>query len=370
MEDPKTEACSYFLEPFKCLVEPFILNHPYLGWVVLAVIIVTWILSSLATAFPQFETLKSKVYTPLALYFKSRQLEKKAIASDITGQTNTFLKELIPELPKGWIRPVSIKWVANESKKKFLEEDRTILIMKPVKNQQSNLAKAVFEYFNKNLFPDTKWMIPETLIESAALHLTRRSIGKNSKLEKVFESEIMIPAVKKKKRLQRTLGKYDTIDAKGFLTGTYLREIHRMAEGVKFTELADDIPKEASEILAHIEKFSKNLNSKKEDLREESWYRDGMQMGYKFLLVAMPVKEGRGLIQPYVDRAMACAEEGNKVIYVYGCTSQKKFFRQVVKTIERTVPDLELVEKYRVKFDYRGEPSGLCAVFTPKKGSS
>lgn len=312
---------------------------------------------------PKLNQIKSKFWKFLHSKIKHKKLEKKAIASNIESIINDVVIDLQKELPKGWINKTSIQWVEKDITDE-LDDEELILRIKPVESQDSNLINAVFYFFTKSLFPSTKEIIPKSIRKASVLHLSLRTISeKQPYIIKKFESDYIENTIKTDQKVASYIGDFSYIDKQGFFTGTFLREIHDIADNQRYSELRSRIEEEFKNILLHIKNFT---NRRINNSNEELWYRKGEANSYAFLLVAQPYHVS---VSPYLKRAKERYSNNIKRLYVMGASQEKLFVKKVIKAISR-VTKYNLLELFKLHKDYRGESGGIGAVFdreTPNK---
>jgi len=329
---------------------------------VLAVIgviaLVLGFLKLLFDVLPKLNFFKSKFWKFLSSKIKHRSLEKKAIASNIENVINEVVTDLRKELPSGWINKVSIQWIDKEIRNE-VEDGELILRIKPMESQDQNLMNGVFLFFTKALFPGTKEIIPPTIRKASVLHLSRRTISKKQPyIMKKFEKDFIEQSIQLDPNIANYIGDYTNIDKYGYFTGTYLREIHRIADNVRYTDMRSRIENEFKNILAHIKNFINSYPKTPDEL----WYRKGESSSYAFLLVAKPFHSN---IWPYLKRAEEHYLNGIERLYVMGVNQERRFVKKIIKKItsETRYNLLELIELHK---DYRGESGGIGAIFDAK----
>lgn len=304
---------------------------------------------------PQLNQIKSKFWKFLSNKIRYKKLEKKAISSNIESVVNEVVVDLQKELPKGWINKTSIQWVEKDIPDE-LNDEELILRIKPVESQDSNLIKAVFYFFSKSLFPGTKEIIPKSIRKASVLQLSRRTINeKQPYIIKKFESDYIENTIQTDQNVARYIGDFSNIDKQGFFTGTYLREIHDIADNQRYSELRTRIEDEFNNILLHI----KNFTNRPSNAPEELWFRKGEANSYAFLLVAKPYHIS---VNPYLKRSKERYSDNIKRLYVMGANQEKLFVKKVIKKISRKTK-YNLVELFKLHKDYRGESGGVGAVF-------
>ena len=334
--------------------------------VVGAIALILGLIKLLFELIPQLGRLKSDFWRWIAGKWKGRKLIKNAIASDIETHVNEVVADLQNELPTGWIKRASIKWIT-EIKDSDLEEGEMILRIRPLENQDQNFLSGVYAFFTRALFPRTKEVIPANARKAAVLRIAYRTITeKKPFLKQSFEDSFLETAVRDDPSVATYLGRYDRLDQKGFFTGSFLREIHEIATRARFHELRGRMNQEIDEILTHIEGFITNLerpigntHAPRATIPPGGWYRVGPATSYAFLLVARPEHQG---VRPYINRAQERSAQNIERLYVMGAKEQEPFARYVISEIAK-LPNYKLVEIFNVNKDYRGTQGGIGALF-------
>ena len=186
-------------------------KYPLLGWIVAAVLVVVAILKHLSDTVSYLQVIKAQIWKPLAGKLKYKKLAKMAIKSDVEGRINKVVSNIQSELPKGWVEPISIQWVQEESKESFISDDRVVMKIEPLDKEEKNFAHALYIYLKKAFFPSTQSVLEDTHYEATMLQFCRRVINESKPTAyEVFEKDIMEPAVAKKQKileyLERPLG--------------------------------------------------------------------------------------------------------------------------------------------------------------------
>ena len=305
---------------------------------------------------PQLGRLRVKFWNFIAGKIKHKILEKRAIASDIENAVNEVVSELQFELPVGWIKKASIKWVDKNIKENELKDGEMILRIRPLKSQDENLINGIFFFFSGALFPTTKEIIPQNARKASALQISRRTIkDKRPFLTEKFENNLLESAIKEDSSIVEFIDDFDEIDKRGFFTGAFLREIHEIATRAKFKELRNRFEDELKSVLSHTKNFVQNLSKDS----ETKWSRKGPATSYAFLLVAHPFHYS---VDPYTKRVKEHLQEGVERIYIMGTNQEKRFVKKVISVVSK-IPDCYLAEIFDLGRDYRGEKGGVGALF-------
>lgn len=338
-------------------------NWPYnIGWIIFFVFLFLSIIKKLSDTISGLQIIKSKIYIPLAKRLKFQRLVKEAIKSDIKGNVNSLVKELEIELPKGWIKEMEIKWVKEETKKSFFDDNNIVIRIFPINNQDLNFVNATYLFIKESLFPKTKRVIPSVHRETAILSLCHRIIRtKRKEYLDCFEDNILENSIQKKKTILNYLERYNYIDNFGFFTSAFIREIDKIANKVRFKKEQNKIEQEINLVLKHIEKFINDIGS----IPDNEWSREGLVSKYSFLLIAKPEKVYQG-VKPYMHRAKKAFNSGVSRLYIFGTSSEKSFARKVINSISKSIHECTLEEIFELSNDYRNKNGGIGALFTKK----
>jgi hypothetical protein len=267
--------------------------------------------------------------------------------------------ELEDELPEGWFSKFKIEWVKDE-KLENLKEGESIIRLKPLESQDSNLLRGIFHFFHIGLFPRTKEIIPRVSSDAMTIQLTKRTINEHKPyLSNKFNDEIIEVEIKKQPEILNYLDSLERLDRRGFFTGALLREVDYTALQVRFTPNRLDFEKEILTIMEHMVKFMSSLP----DAPDHLWARKGSTHSYRFLLAKNPFKNKEAV---YVKRALQAYDDKIERLYVLGTLRDKNFIDRVIKEIMKSTK-YSLVEKYTLYRDFRKKRYGVGALFSMKK---
>ena len=340
----------------------FIESHPILWFCLLILILLFSTLHWLSNLIPQLDVFKSKILLPIARKYRQRKLVKSAIKSDIRGHVNREIAKISKYLPSGWAEEMDVDWVESEEPSSFHGDNRIVVRIRPVEDQDRNFVNATYHYMRTSFFPKTQAVIPKPHYEASVLFVCRKIASSRSKSTcSVFEDNILEPMIQRHDKIPNHLDDYKQLDERGFFTGTFLRELHLMATDARFTSARQTMTQETGEVVKHIKEFIKGYDGE-EDMPAQSWYNNGTLSKYALLLVAHPSKTQNG-VDAYINRARAQFQSGAKRLYVFGSNNESRFANAVITGIEGTVDGIRLIERFDTSFDYRGSPDGMGAVF-------
>jgi len=357
-----------FIKPILDFISSFIKTHPYIGYIVALILLIWVVIHYLGDFIPRCQIIKARVIMPIARKYRFKRLVKKVIKNDIQGNVNLVVRKIKNELPTGWIQEVDIEWVERENKDDFFNDNEIVIRMRPLENQKQNFVLATYYFFKKAFFPKTKRVIPEVVREASVLHMCKRLIkDRKNNLIKIFEEEILEQAVTREDKILNYLDIFNKIDMRGFFASTFLREIHEIADKVKFNKMRKKMDQEIVEILKHIVGFLRYFDS--EGIPQKEWHRFGPVTSYSFLLIAHP-KKTSGSIQPYLKRAEEKLQRGVCRLYVFGAAKETKFAEAVINSINKYIPKWRLLERFDLYHDYRGDKGGIGALFVSEPNLS
>lgn len=347
----------------------FVKAHPALWFFLFVGVVVLWLLNALASLIPQIDVLRSKILLPIAKRWKQKKLAKSAIKSDIRGHVNREVSKMKKYLPLDWIGEMDVDWVEAEGSTAQSNENKIVIRIRPVEDQDRNFANATYYYLRSCFFPKTQAVVPKAHYEASVLHVCKKIIMQRSQAALAFfEDSILEPSIQRHSSIPNHLDDYDRLDRRGFFTGTFLRELHLMAVDARFTGARNSMAQETALVIKHIKDFVSAYDAyavDKQEMSQSAWCNDEALSKYAILLVANPAKTGNG-IDPYLNRARSRFESGSKRLYVFGSNKEARFANSVIAGIEGTIDNVRLIERFETPFDYRGDKDGVGAIFEYK----
>jgi hypothetical protein len=354
------------LGPWFETVLTFVKAHPLLWFSLLILFVIVTVVNGLAKFLPQLDVLRSKILLPIAKRFRQKRLVKSAIKSDIRGHVNREIAKMRNYLPAGWVGEMDVEWVESEELEALIDDERIVVRIRPVDNQDRNFVNATYHYLRSSFFPKTQGVIPKPHYEASVLYVCHRVVeGRSRSAKEVFEDCVLEPMVQRHKNIPNHLDDYTQLDSRGFFTGTFLRELHLMAMNARFTRDRNKMTEETTQVVKHIKDFITAYDDSRvsmEQIPSRAWYNNGAVSRYALLLVAHPLKTQHG-IDPYVNKARKGFNMGIKRLYVFGSNSEIRFANAVISGIDGAVDGIRLVEKFETPFDYRGSTKGVGAIF-------
>lgn len=349
-------------------------NHSILGWILFVVALVIIFIVFLLNTLPAIDILRSKILKPWRKSKKFNALAKAAKKYDIRGHVNLAVAEIKLELPLGWIREMDIEWVERENREDFFHDEEAVIRVRPYEEQNKNFVNVAHQFLSKAFFPRVKKVIPAVQRDAAILYFSGRIARRRGQdTYNTFVDHVFEPAVDRDAKIVDYHERYKTLDTKGLFTGPFLREIHHVAQEVRTNTLRHQMGTELNEVLKHLEEFSlkydESQNSNGKLIDEYLWSRNGIVSRYGLMLVAHPFKAAKNGVDGYVHRAQARFDEGVERLYVLGASTENNFAQQVISAIASQTP-YEMVERFDLCKDYRGNPGGIGSVFIMVKQTS
>lgn len=342
-----TTAISDFFLP-----DPMVKIFAVIGFILLPLTLII----TLMQIFSPLKKIAAWSWNRLSDFIKVKRLEKKAISSGIEATINCSVDHLQKQMPVGWFYRTSLKWIKEQKPAEF-KDGELIIRLRPKVSQDSNLFLSLFLYFDNSIFPDTREIIPKDAYNATVIQLSKRVIIENiPTLVEKFENEIVENEVKKDSKLLDYLEGIDNIDGKGFFTSSFLREVDQLANYLRFKSERKEFRNEILKVLQHTNDFVNALPEVPDNL----WLRKGIANSYQFLLVKNPKKFWHRI---YVKRAQKAAENGVEHLYVLGSNWERSFVNKVITLILKQTK-YNLVERFELNQDFRGQKNGLGAFFS------
>jgi len=286
-----------------------------------------------------------------------KEYKKTAIKADIENVINSITSEIRKEIPKDWIKKANIEWL-EKSEDFQLENNEIIMRIKPLENEDDNVLNATYSFFKSIIFPKVRSIISDSILEASALKITHRVIDSEKPfLLNKFEEETIENVIKKNEVVARYFGKLSALDARGFFTSFFIREIDKLAHNVRMDERRLKINNEIDEILDHAISFSNSIFAN-EKCKDDLWIRKGLN-SYAFLLVA---REENQNVNTYVEKAKMDKDMGINRLYVIGRSERAHFTRNVIRGISKA-KGFRLLDKCKLFHDYKGNVGGIGAMF-------
>ncbi|MBD5654659.1 MAG: hypothetical protein IAI50_05700 [Candidatus Eremiobacteraeota bacterium] len=338
--------------------------HGWIAWLILVIVVVVMITKPFSEA---YDIWVARIAKPIAKTWRFRWAVRAAEKYDVRGHANIALRRIAAQMPKGWISELDIKWVDRETRKQFFENQKLVVHMRPLDDQDFNFVSVVHLFLQETLFSNVRHLIPDLQRAAAVLYFgSRIAEERGASTIETFGERIFEPLVRKKKKIEQYFQRYCKIDESGFFSGTFIREIQHIAQQVRGTKYRDNMAAEMNEVLTHLEEFREGYSKGQSEhvmMPESAWSRNGIASKYGLLLVASPLKaavddEGSG----YVSRALQRERENVKRLYVFGTADQLAYAIKVMQEIEKKT-SYELEQQFELHRDYRGDVGGVGALF-------
>ncbi len=359
-------SCPNFATKICTLTGDWLANHYLIAWFLVLGFIIWGIASRLLDVIPQLQKIKAEIMIPWAKKREHGRRVKSAIKADIEGRINTAILAMGNKLPNGWINKMKIEWVENESKDDFFADGEMVLRIRPLEDQTKNLVRAGYAFLQKAFFPRASNVVPKEHREASVLFTGRKiMIQQGGKIKEAYEDIILEPAVHRNKRVLPIMKHYQALDERGFFMGSFLREVNAVAIGAQFDSVSrNKMREEASALIDHMEDFIAHYPQR---IPEILWSRQGPITNYGFILVAKPLNVETNNIRIFVNRAQERLAKGVDRLYIFGVEDSRSFTWKVVDAIARQVPEYEIIERFDLTNDYRGQPGGFGALLARRK---
>ncbi len=336
-------------------------TYPFLGYGLLFIFVVFYILNQIGQSIPTVVLLKSKILVPLAKLFKFKRLQKAAIKSDIQGTVNYALEPFSKEITSQKIRPLEIEWVEETPLEKFIQDDKILVRIKPLQDQDDNILSVTQPYLESVLLPHSSLQIADVQKKSIIHFTTKEIIGNNKRLLNKFHENYYLPDCKKYKSLEEYFTKIDEVYKRGLFFSIVISAIEFASENTKFKK--SNLSSDFAQILDHVIAFIKGLN--KPDSTNPTnaalWDYHSASVTFGFLLVARPRMAQKREFRPYISRATEHLKAAD-ILFVAFSHRESDFGNDVARAIEDALP-VKLMDELSSKYDYRGEKGGVVRIY-------
>ena len=183
---------------------------------------------------------------------------KTKLGDKIRGTILKTTKELSKENTEILPYDLKIKWVKEEDRQTFLENNQVIVRMSHTENPQRNVTIAVTEYVKNGLMPTARRYIDDKVREAADLTIARKivSIGWKEALA-YYDSKVMDPLITSDDELRELVEKLLDIDKSGMLIPLLLNEFIKAAKLV-YPERPDPrLLEESKELVNYLIEFAR-----------------------------------------------------------------------------------------------------------------
>ncbi|WP_163538333.1 hypothetical protein [Gracilibacillus sp. YIM 98692] len=304
-------------------------------YIILCAIVVLFIIK------PDWGKRISLVFVALFTFYKwarkanvSRSFEFKI--SNVTTELNKEIgEEILPTNPK-------IKWVKNTTREAFVNEGKVVVKLDYHDDRNRTFALATSSYVNKSLLPVARRYIPEEIMESCSLLVTRRIItDKNEDSLEFFVTDILKEVFKDKPEIEELYNELTDLDNNAMFLQILIPELWKMGKRIYPNNIKKAIVEDEIEKLI---KFLHAIATKKYD-QIAKLNLDSNLFKLRVILVGkMETLHGKG-IDPYIFRINEGINNGYKSIYLLGYERKTGFLKEIKKRFE----DHEKIQHIKIR---------------------
>jgi hypothetical protein len=339
-------------------------SHPLLGYILLGIVLGFYLLEKIGKNLPLLNKFWAAVLVPIAKHIKWSRLQKSAIKNDIQGKVNTVAGLISKELPKGDVKTLEIEWVKNETKEALIKENKVLVRIRPIENQDENLLNVTQPFLETILIPKSRLLIGEVQKKAVVHYSTKKIVAYDDKLLEKFHDLYYLPDSKRYKTLEDYFRKIEFTDTHGLFFSVMIRSLELTAETNRFKKT--DFSAEFAQILKHLVTFIENLGKLNiPDSKDTIWRFRSSGVSYGLLLVGRPPMAKLGKKEPYLKRA----EEHLKVcdyLFLVFSNQERSFGQSVARSVEQLL-DANFLAQVKTSFDYRGAQLGVVRIYKRKK---
>jgi small subunit ribosomal protein S1 len=244
-----------------------------------------------------------------------QKAEKSAVAKEIQGKINGFIKKINHEVENLLPYELKIQWISEKiDKQSFIRNGKVVVMLRYHKNLDENLSRATLLYMKEAVIPEARPHISFKLSESIDLMMTKKALFSFAEARSSFNyfyREILLPKVNKDPEIKEFCSVIEKLEERGLFTRVLLRELKDLGyRRAGITETGDTVFETAQ--------FTKFLNeiAQKEQGKDVPLTFNGRFIKLAIILVARPETEMLG-VTPFIKRIREKIEKRINVIYIF-----------------------------------------------------
>ncbi|MDM8100919.1 hypothetical protein [Oceanobacillus oncorhynchi] len=263
----------------------------------------------------------------------SRSFELKI--NNVTKEINKEIgNDVLPNNPK-------IKWVKSTTKEAFLQEDQIVVKLDYHEDRNKSFALVTLNYVNRGLLPVARQYIPQEIIETCSLLVTRRIISdENRDSLEYFVSSILKEVFLEKPQLEEMYKELTDLDNNAMFLQILIPELWKMGKRIYPHNINPNVVNKEIEKLI---KFLHDIATKPND-RIAKLNLDSNLFKIRIILVGkMETLHDRG-IDPYLNRVNEGINNGYKAIYLLGYERKEQYLNDIEKRFQNN----DRIEKTKI----------------------
>lgn len=252
---------------------------------------------------------------------RSFELQISSVSNEMNKQMG---KEILPSNPK-------IKWANNTTREAFLKNNEVVVKLDYHDDRNRTFAIAASNYVSKGLLPIARQYIPDEVMKTCSLLVTRRIISdKNKESLEYFVSEILKEVFSDKPDLEKLYWELTDLDNNAMFLQILIPELWKMGKRIYPNNVKSSI---VSEEIEKLIKFLHKIATKKFD-ENAKLNLDSNLFKIRVILVGrIATLQDRG-VDPYISRVNQGINRGYQGIYLLGYERKAKYLDQLKKRFE------------------------------------
>jgi hypothetical protein len=164
-----------------------------------------------------------------------RCVDRRAVAYKVQGDVNSMRAAMQKDAPHLLERKLRLKWANVDEAEAQLRDGEVLVVMRPSRNQDENLAHAVMAYLPKALLSRARPYLDRERMRAADLVVAKSLVARHEPdtgvLEVFFERHLD-PARAESEILREKITQLDDLDLEGWLTRVLLEEYRTLGRGL------------------------------------------------------------------------------------------------------------------------------------------
>ena len=261
----------------------------------------------------------------VAFKWARKEKVKRTIELDISSDSKQINKEIGIELLS--FEP-DIKWVGQTTREEFIKGNKVIIRLDYHDDKNRTYALAALGFVRKSLLHVSKRYVPEEVIESSNLIVTRKILEKhNVEALNYLHTEVLIPLLKSDQKIREMYDTLIELENKAMFYQIFLPELFRMGLLLNPKPISTEtLQKEVRGLIEFLFTIATKEYDEIVPLRHRSQF-----FSIAIIIVARSETLTALGISPYVKRVSNALKEGYKNIYILAYNYKRKDARKIAE---------------------------------------
>lgn len=256
---------------------------------------------------------------------------------------------------------IKVKWAdSNTTRESFIQNGKVVVKLDYHEDRHRTFALATMGYVHRGLLPVARQYIPEVILESASLLITRRLLSEyNVESLNFFVSDILAPLFKEKPDVKEKYNHLVALENRAMFAQIFIPEIYRLGN------MLYPNPIDSKLITSEVELFINFLYTiaTKEQNQDVPLNLKSKLFSIRIVLVARYEVISEHGLSPYRKRIVEGISEGYRHIYVLAFGSNERRLRKIIESFVDNTKVTSIVERVGRALDVNNYETKKCITF-------